>query len=253
MRLKGKVALVTGASQGIGEAIAVRYGAEGASVAVNYSKSHDKAKTVVERVEHAGGKARAFPADCARVDEIERLVGEVTGAFGQLDILVNNAGVFRTVAVAETTEAIWDEQLDLNLKGCFFLVKTALPVFRRQGGGKVINITSIFGTAAFPGCAGYCASKGGLVNLTRALAAELGKEGINVNSIAPGNVATPLNEHLRGPGNEAYIDRIRRMTPTGIAFLDPEDIAGAAVFLASDDARMVHGETVLVDAAWSVW
>lgn len=181
------------------------------------------------------------------------MVAEVLEAFGRVDILVNNAGVFRTVPVEETTEAIWDEQLDLNLKGAFFCVKALLPEFRRNGGGKVINVTSIAGVGAFPNCPAYCASKGGLELLTKALAVELGRYNINVNSLAPGNVATPLNAHLRGPGNEDYIRLMRTMTPTGRDFLNPEEMAGAAVFLASDDAAAVHGATLMVDAGWSAW
>jgi len=253
MKLQGKVAIVTGGSQGIGEAIAVRYGAEGARVAVVCSKSRDKAEQVVSRIKNAGGEARAFFADCSKVSEIERMVAEVLEAFGRVDILVNNAGVFRTVPVEETTEAIWDEQLDLNLKGAFFCVKALLPEFRRNGGGKVINVTSIAGVGAFPNCPAYCASKGGLELLTKALAVELGRYNINVNSLAPGNVATPLNAHLRGPGNEDYIRLMRTMTPTGRDFLNPEEMAGAAVFLASDDAAAVHGATLMVDAGWSAW
>jgi NAD(P)-dependent dehydrogenase (short-subunit alcohol dehydrogenase family) len=253
MRLKDKVALVTGASVGIGEAIAKRYGAEGAKVAINYKSNDAAAAGVARAIEDAGGTAQLFKGDVSKVSEIERITKSVIDTFGRVDIVVNNAGVFRTVPVMETTEEIWDAQLDLNLRATFFMVKTLLPHFRANGGGKVVNISSIAGTGAFPNCPAYCASKGGVVNLTRALAAELGKENINVNSIGPGNVATPLNAHVRGPGNEAYVKQMADMTPTGIAFLEPEDMTGAAVFLASDDAKWVHGQTLLVDAGWSVW
>jgi NAD(P)-dependent dehydrogenase (short-subunit alcohol dehydrogenase family) len=251
MKLKGKVAIVTGGSQGIGEAIAVRYGAEGARVAVVYHHNDAAAQAVVKRIAAVGGDAEPVKADCSKVPDIERMVAEVIGHFGSIDILVNNAGVFRTVPVAETTEAIWDEQLDLNLRGAFFCVKAVLPEFQKNGGGKVINITSIAGVGAFPNCPAYCASKGGLEILTKALAAELGKQNINVNSLGPGNVATPLNAHLRGPGNEAYINLMRTMTPTGRDFLSVEEMTGAAVFLASDDAAAIHGATLMVDAGWS--
>jgi len=253
MKLQNKVALITGASRGIGAAITKRFALEGAKVAVNYLNSENAANEVVKEITSAGGAAKSFKADVATVPEIEKLVQEVLSEWGNVDILVNNAGVFRTVPVMETTEEIWDEQLSLNLRSCFFLVKTLVPHWRECGGGKVINISSIAGTGAFPNCPAYCASKGGLVNLTRALAAELAKDHINVNSIAPGNVATALNAHVRGPGNEAYSELMKTLTPTGVDFLDVEDITGTAVFLAGDDSRMIHGETILVDAGWSVW
>jgi NAD(P)-dependent dehydrogenase (short-subunit alcohol dehydrogenase family) len=253
MRLKDKVAIVTGASQGVGEAIAKRYAGEGAKVAVNYSKSEAKANQVVADIKRDGGEATAFKADCSKVKEVETLVQRVIDTYGTVDIVVNNAGVFRTVPVEDTTEEIWDEQLDLNLKGAFFLVRSVLPEFRRKGRGKVINISSIFGTGAGPNCPAYCASKGGMVNLTKALAVELGRHRINVNSLAPGNIATPLNAHLRGPGMEGYVAQMQRLTPTGRDFLDPAELTGTAVFLASSDADAVHGITVLVDAGWSAW
>ena len=167
MRLQEKIALVTGSSVGIGEAIAKRYGKEGARVAINYKSNDEGANGVAQAITDADGIAKPFKADVSKVPEIERLVQAVIDEFGRIDIVVNNAGVFRTVPVMETTEEIWDEQLDLNLRGYFFLVKTLVPHFRENGGGKVINISSIAGTGAFPNCPGYCASKGGVVNSNR--------------------------------------------------------------------------------------
>ena len=253
MKLKEKVAIVTGGSQGIGEAIAIRYADEGAKVAVIYHENDEAAERTVNKIAAAGGTARAVKADCSKVSQIETMAADVVRAFGTVHILVNNAGVFRTVPVNETTEAIWDEQLDLNLKGAFFCVKAVLPEFMENGGGKVINITSIAGVGAFPKCPAYCASKGGLEILTKALATELGRHKINVNSLAPGNVATAINAHLRRPGNEAYLNLMRTMTPTGRDFLSVEEMTGAAVFLACEDSSAMHGATVMVDAGWSAW
>jgi NAD(P)-dependent dehydrogenase (short-subunit alcohol dehydrogenase family) len=253
MRLQGQTAIVTGSTQGIGAAIARRFAREGAKVAIVSSKSIEKARAVVAEIRTEGGIGEAFTADCSKVAEIEGLVRAVIAAFGGLDILVNNAGIMHTASVEETTEDIWDEQLDLNLKGAFFLVRAALPEFKRRGRGKVINVSSIWGIGAGPNCPAYCAAKGGIVNLTRALAVEIGRYNINVNSIAPGNIATPLNAHLRGPDMGDYIKQMRAMTPTGRDFLEPEELTGTAVYLASGDSDAVHGVTIPVDAGWGAW
>src|SRR5262245_51102501 len=143
MKLKDKVAIVTGGSQGIGEAIAVRYAVEGAKVAIVYHRDDEAAARTVSKITSTGGVARAIKADCSKIAQIEQMTADVIKAFGTVHILVNNAGIFRAVPVSETTEAIWDEQLALNLKGSFFCVKAVLPEFIKNGGGKVVNITSI--------------------------------------------------------------------------------------------------------------
>jgi NAD(P)-dependent dehydrogenase (short-subunit alcohol dehydrogenase family) len=251
MRLQGKVALISGGTDGIGAAIARRFAADGADVAVGYAHDAARAESIVSELRAAGVKAAAFRADWSKVAEVERTVGEVTAAFGRIDVLVNNAGVFRTVSIEDTTEDVWDEQMDLNLKGLFFAIRAVVPQMKARRAGKIINISSIAGVGAFPNCPAYCASKGGVVNLTRAAACELSPFGINVNDIAPGNVETAINAHVRGDPD--YMRRMAQMTPSGVAFLKPSDIAGAAAFLASGDADQLHGSTIVVDAGWTAW
>lgn len=252
MALDGKVALVTGGSQGIGEAIARRYARDGAEVAI-IARGLERAQAVADDINSTGGKAAAFAADCSKVKDIESVVAAVADTFGRIDIAVSNAGTFKTMPLEETTEEVWDAQLDLNLKGAFFLVKSVTPHLAKQGGGKIIMISSIAGVRGFPNCPAYCASKGGVVNLTKALATELAKKKININTIAPGNVETPINAHLRGPENAEYIKLMSDRTPTGRAFLVPPDIAGVAAMLASDDAVAMHGAVVVVDDGWCAW
>lgn len=253
MRLQENVAIVTGSTQGIGKCIAARFVREGAKVAVVASKDPERAKCAANDIRTPGGIAEPFVADFAKVAEIEKLAQDVIARFGTIDVIVNNAGIMHTASIEETTEEMWDAQLDVNLKGAFFMVRAALSEFKRRGKGKVINVSSIWGIGAGPKCPAYCASKGGLVNLTRALAVEIGRYNINVNSIAPGNIATPLNAHLRGPDMGAYVGLMRSLTPTGRDFLDPEEITGTAVYLASTDSDAVHGATIAVDAGWSAW
>jgi NAD(P)-dependent dehydrogenase (short-subunit alcohol dehydrogenase family) len=252
MKLAGKVAIVTGGSQGIGEAIARRYAAEGADIAIVSIGDQTNAGRIVADVEAMGRRAHAYVADGSIVAEIENVVGLIAADFGAIDILVNNAGVFRGASIESTTEADWDFQVDLNLKGTFFFARSVLPHLRLRGRGKIINISSVAGVGAFPNCPAYCAAKGGVVNLTRALAVELAPQKINVNSIAPGNVATQMNAHLRSPGSEAFLKTLQDRTPTGRSYMQPEDITGAAVFLAASDSDWVHGAILMVDDGWSL-
>jgi NAD(P)-dependent dehydrogenase (short-subunit alcohol dehydrogenase family) len=252
MSLAGKIALVTGGSQGIGESIARRFAQEGARVAI-VARGREAAARLAANIESSGGQAHSFTADCSRVADVRRVVDEVSDHFGGLDIVVANAGTFRTVSIAETTEEIWDEQVDLNLKGTFFLVQAVTPHLERRGGGKIILISSIAGVRGFVNCPAYCASKGGVVNMTKAMALELAPKGININTIAPGNTETPINAHLRGPENAEYMKLMSDRTPTGRAFIRPDELSGVAAFLASDDASAMHGSVVVVDDGWCAW
>lgn len=252
MRLKGKVAIVTGGSRGIGAAICRRFGKEGAKVAVVGNRNMASAKAVAAEIVKAGGTAKAFKADVAKPAQCEKLAADVQKAFGTIDILVNNAGIFLWATVEETTEKLWDDQHDLNLKGAFFMTKAVVPTMKKKRYGKVVNVTSIAGVGGFPNSAAYCATKGGLEIMTKALCLELAKFGINVNSLAPGNIRTDMNAPLR-KSDKGYDKRQAAITPSGIGHLEPDHLAGAAVYLASDDAVQTHGATLLVDGGWSAW
>ena len=251
MKLDGKVAIVTGSSRGIGACIARRYGREGATVAVVGNTRRERAEAVVAEVEAAGGKARAFMADVGAVADCERLAQEVIDAFGTVDILVNNAGVFTPKPIEEVTEENWDAQHALNLKGAFFMAKAVVPTMKAKGAGKIINISSIAGCGGFPNSSAYCATKGGLTNMTRALCLELAGDGINVNTLSPGNIVTDMNAPLRA--TEGYDERQKELTPANVGHMDPEQLTGAAVFLASADSDAVHGADLMVDNGWSAW
>jgi NAD(P)-dependent dehydrogenase (short-subunit alcohol dehydrogenase family) len=251
MRVRGKVAIVTGGSQGIGAAVAKGLAAEGATVAIVNRRHADRADAVIKAIVGAGGKAAAFPADCTVVPEIEAVVERIAGQYGGVDILVNNAGIFTPLPLEQTTEEVWDRQLDLNLKGAFFFARAVVPHMRKRGGGKIINVSSVAGEAGFPQCSAYCASKGGLNNLSRALALELAPANINVNVLSPGNVATEMNEGLRK--DPSWSVKMRERTPSGDDFLSVDDMVGAVLFLASDDSRKMHGQIVTVDGGWTAW
>jgi 3-oxoacyl-[acyl-carrier protein] reductase len=251
MKLAGKVAIVTGGSQGIGAAIAKRYAEEGARVAIVNHAHPERAAAVVDAIRAAGGTAAAFPADLRRIDDIEPMVAAVAERLGPADILVNNAAIFVATPLEETDEATWDHLMELNLKGAFFAVKAVVPAMKARGRGKIINISSIAGFGAFPNSTAYCVTKGGLNLMTKALCLELARFGINVNGLAPGNVATEMNQALRA--DQAHCENMRRRTPTGAAFLETADMVGCAVFLASADSDQVHGQTIGVDGGWMAW
>ena len=248
MRLEGKTALITGGSSGIGEAIALRFAAEGARIAVAGSSDLAKAQGVVEKIEAAGGAAQAFVADVRNVDAVKALVADVKAAFGRIDILVNSAGIFEPNFIGETTEAQYDEMMDINVKGSFFAINEVVPIMKAQGGGKIVNLSSVTGNMGFKTFSVYCASKAAINLLTRSLALELSPHNIAVNAILPGNTATPMNVKIRTePQFEEMLEGMTAVTPSNRTYSDADDMASAALFLCSDDGRAAHGSLLLLD------
>jgi 3-oxoacyl-[acyl-carrier protein] reductase len=248
MRFVDKVVLVTGGSQGIGEATCRRFAGEGAKVAVVASSSRQKAQAVADTIERAGGTARAFVCDVAAVAEIEALVAEVIAVLGPIDILVNSAGVFYPTPVGETDEAMFDRMCDINLKGCFFVCNAVVPHMIARSAGKIVNVASTAGIIGRRDYPVYCATKAGVIQMGKAMAVALAPRGINVNTIAPGNVETPMNEDIRTlPEFAANRALIAERTPAKRLFADPDDIAEAALFLASDAALSMHGAVMVID------
>ena len=251
MKLAGKVAIVTGSSRGIGACIARGFGAEGARLAIVANTRLESAEAVVGEIEAAGGEARAFAADLSQIAECGRLADAVIEAFGTVDILVNNAGLYIRSPIEEVTEEQWNAQVDLNLKGTFFMTKAVVPAMKAKHSGKIINVASTFGMVGAADCSIYCTTKAGQLNLTKALCLELAGHGINVNSVAPGGVKTDMTAAFRA--QTELRERVDALTPTGVHFIDPTDVVGAAVFLASSDSDSVHGANVVVDGGWTAW
>lgn len=241
--LQGKTAVVTGASRGIGRAIAVELARQGARVVVNHRTSLEQATAVVDLILKAGGDAFAVAADVSRLDQAQFLIEQAVQHFGGIHILVNNAGTTRDTLLMQMKEPDWDAVIDTNLKSVFNCCKAAIrPMLRARQGGRIINISSVSGLAGQVGQANYSASKAGVIGFTYALAKEVGSRQITVNAIAPGYVPTTLTSDL----SQEVQDAILQMTPLG-RFGQPEDIAHAVAFLASDRAAYITGITLRVD------
>ena len=240
--LEGKTAIVTGASGGIGRAIALGLAKEGAAVAIHYHGNKEKAEAVRQEIEELGAKAEIFCCDVSDFAQCESFVKEVIKTFGRVDILINNAGITKDGLVMGMKEADFDAVINTNLKGSFNCIRFISRHMMKQRAGKIINITSVSGVAGNAGQANYSASKAGLIGLTKSVAKELASRNVTVNAIAPGFVKTEMTEVLSDKVKEQAMNQI----PLG-RFAEPEDIANAAVFLASDKASYITGQVLLVD------
>ena len=244
-RLAGKTAIVTGAGTGIGQEIAIRLGCEGAKVLIDYIGESEGAETTRRKIEEAGGVAETVQADVTKGKEILNLIDVAWGHFGSADILVNNAGVEQKAAFWDTTETDYDRVLNVNLRGPFFLTKEFVCRLRdAKRVGRIVNISSVHEDMAFPGFTSYCCSKGALRMFTRNLAVELGPLGITINNVAPGAIATPINQSLLE--DKSKLDALLEKIPLG-RMGSTRDVAGVVAFLASDDAAYITGSTLIVD------
>ena len=236
--------LVTGASSGIGRAIAVELGRRGASVAVNYIGKPDQAQELVHEIEGEGGIALPFEADISIPDQVSRMISQAISRFGRIDVLVNNAGIEKESPFLEKPESEWDRVIGVNLKGPFLCSQAAAREMAKRKKGTIINISSVHEDLPFPGYTAYCAAKGGLRMLCRDLALELAPHGINVINVAPGAIKTPINERtLSDPEKKLALLREIPLGRVG----DPEEVAKLVGYLASDDASYITGTTIVID------
>jgi len=247
-RLANRVALVTGASSGIGNAIATMFAREGADIIVADIRREpklDAETSVFERLDAAGADYAFIETDVSHKNDAEAAVGKAIDEFDGLDILVNNAGIYPRNRAHETPTVEWDEVIDVNLRGAFFVTRAALPYLRESDNANIINLSSEAGLVGIEDSAAYCSSKGGLTNFTRQLAVDYGPDEINVNALAPSLTKTAQNADFR-EHNPEVIDDLRRRVPLP-RFGEPEDVAKAAVFLASDESDYITGQVLSVD------
>jgi len=241
-----KVALVTGASRGIGAAIAKRLATDGFRVVVNYAGSTDKAEAVVREIKEAGGEALAIQANVAEADAVKQMIKQTIDAFGQLDCVVNNAGITRDGLLMRMKEADFDAVIDTNLKGAFLVTQAATrPLLKTSG--RIINIASVVGISGNPGQANYVAAKAGLIGLTKSVARELASKGVTVNAICPGFIETDMTDELTEEQRNLSLGQIPLKR-----FGQTDDIASLVSFIASDEARYITGQTLAVDGGMTM-
>ena len=242
MLLGGKVALVTGASRGIGRAIALLLAQEGAAVALNYAGNVKAAEEVKQEIENAGGKAILVQADVADAEAVEAMISQVTEAFGSIDILVNNAGITRDGLLMRMKEADWDAVINTNLKGIFHCTKLVSKLMMKKRSGRIVNMASVVGVTGNAGQANYAAAKAGVIGFSKSIAKELASRGITVNMVAPGYIETDMTAVLPDKVREAMTANV----PLGRGG-KPEDVANAVLFLVSDEASYITGQVLHVD------
>lgn len=242
--LKGRVVLITGGSRGIGRATAILFAKANADVAITYRSNDSAANLVVEEIKNMGRKAIALKGDVSKSSDVKMIVKEVLNYFGKIDILVNNAGIWTYGAIGEMPEEIWDETMNVNLKGVYLITNEVVPIMKKQRWGRIINISSTAGQRGEAFHSHYAASKGAIIAFTKSLAVELAKFNILVNCVAPGWVNTDMcAEVFKDP---AFVEQVKSTIPLG-RIPEPEEIAGPILFLASDLANWITGATISVN------